>query len=954
MAKKTLNIGTTANDGQGDTLREAASKINENFTELFSAAFGGTGAGYLTPEDINTLVELNVIVGDATLVDSATIQARIDAAGGGGGTGDLNEADIDTILKLNNILVGNEKLVDSAEINARIAAAAASGAGFSNLSGLNTILTDATLVDSDQIVTMVEDGVVAGVANKVDTNDSRLTDNRDPNQHANEAHSENFLDSDTVLPLISSGVANKVDTNDSRLNDNRDPNLHANEAHSKNFLDSDNLNTLAKLNDILDDATLVDSATIQANIATIQASIDAATFTDLAGLNSILTDAELIDSSDSRLLPELPEFFGEIVGDKVLIVQTGQSNPQGGEVRRVGSDNWDNENVYDWQWSVRNGATDSIDLTDPAHANWGWVNPTASQAVPTNQSALALYMGYIGGNTGNQVYALANEVQLSTGLDVYVVNLCQGGQSIEWYEYPGVTDPNTGVTYDVADILKDHVQHILDDQTPINFGGKPGPDITTWGQSEANFYEPLGSATTAMTPAVWAGKLDAVFNVAKGQTKSWISEGYTKVFLTEATDYVNWNGTAGTGSYAGVPYRWNGANIASTEYGDDVTLVSSRGIEHGDGVDTDMESVWPVGISGAPTNYVHFSGDGNDEYGRRIADVILGREREFKDTDLDVLHGSLETRLGNFIQSLYGTTGRTVKSFTHFSNLDIGGVYNTSGGLIGSEPVRLYSAAGGSVEEVYNAVQPGHVKMKTVGLNIAGNAGFNAGYTGIEMTELYPLFPIEWNNSLGNWGGINKVTFGAVASYVTNNNNTDTPLNKYVFRLGQFFVMSAMAASVPEYQETGIYFEFRWDSPNWWICVKDTFAPEAAPARTSGRNVEIDTGIPVTQYGVSPTTGPFELFSPAGESLKFVHDLVAEEVTFSINGTVPTGGVISTTAFDGLNPQDTSGMISNLNSLGAYVLKYAGNTSAAVEVDLDLMFGEVEHGRDNMNVEHFI
>jgi len=36
MAKQTINRGTTANDGTGDTLRTAAQKINENFTELYN------------------------------------------------------------------------------------------------------------------------------------------------------------------------------------------------------------------------------------------------------------------------------------------------------------------------------------------------------------------------------------------------------------------------------------------------------------------------------------------------------------------------------------------------------------------------------------------------------------------------------------------------------------------------------------------------------------------------------------------------------------------------------------------------------------------------------------------------------------------------------------------------------------------------------------------------------
>ena len=37
MAKQTLNVGTNANDGTGDNLRAAMQKVNENFTDLYSA-----------------------------------------------------------------------------------------------------------------------------------------------------------------------------------------------------------------------------------------------------------------------------------------------------------------------------------------------------------------------------------------------------------------------------------------------------------------------------------------------------------------------------------------------------------------------------------------------------------------------------------------------------------------------------------------------------------------------------------------------------------------------------------------------------------------------------------------------------------------------------------------------------------------------------------------------------
>lgn len=36
MAQQSINLGTTANDGTGDTLRVAGLKVNSNFTEVYS------------------------------------------------------------------------------------------------------------------------------------------------------------------------------------------------------------------------------------------------------------------------------------------------------------------------------------------------------------------------------------------------------------------------------------------------------------------------------------------------------------------------------------------------------------------------------------------------------------------------------------------------------------------------------------------------------------------------------------------------------------------------------------------------------------------------------------------------------------------------------------------------------------------------------------------------------
>ena len=43
MAQEIINVGTSANDGTGDALRNAFIKTNNNFTEVYSAKIGGSG-----------------------------------------------------------------------------------------------------------------------------------------------------------------------------------------------------------------------------------------------------------------------------------------------------------------------------------------------------------------------------------------------------------------------------------------------------------------------------------------------------------------------------------------------------------------------------------------------------------------------------------------------------------------------------------------------------------------------------------------------------------------------------------------------------------------------------------------------------------------------------------------------------------------------------------------------
>jgi hypothetical protein len=57
MARQTINRGTTANDGTGDTLRTAAQKINENFTELYLSIGGDSASATVTLTDLGVVFE---------------------------------------------------------------------------------------------------------------------------------------------------------------------------------------------------------------------------------------------------------------------------------------------------------------------------------------------------------------------------------------------------------------------------------------------------------------------------------------------------------------------------------------------------------------------------------------------------------------------------------------------------------------------------------------------------------------------------------------------------------------------------------------------------------------------------------------------------------------------------------------------------------------------------------
>jgi len=93
MAKQTINIGSTANDGTGDPLRTAFQKINDNFAELYgddSSADTFTSPQITTPTITGTATIDNLIFNDSQI--STATNANLELNPGGTGTVELQAA----------------------------------------------------------------------------------------------------------------------------------------------------------------------------------------------------------------------------------------------------------------------------------------------------------------------------------------------------------------------------------------------------------------------------------------------------------------------------------------------------------------------------------------------------------------------------------------------------------------------------------------------------------------------------------------------------------------------------------------------------------------------------------------------------------------------------------------------------------------------------------------------
>lgn len=194
MAQQTVNIGTTANDGTGDPLRDAFDKVNDNFNEVYAKPDLTLATNILTltkPDGTTDTVDLApyldgditaIIAGDGLTGGSTSGDATLNVVGGDGITANADEIEVSVddstielsasdgsgVVRIKDDGVTHAKLEgryteiqDIATTNGTIALDASSYAAF-NLTG---VLTNPTLdiqnIKTGQVIDIILSGSLA-------------------------------------------------------------------------------------------------------------------------------------------------------------------------------------------------------------------------------------------------------------------------------------------------------------------------------------------------------------------------------------------------------------------------------------------------------------------------------------------------------------------------------------------------------------------------------------------------------------------------------------------------------------------------------------------------------------------------------------------------------------------------------------------------------------------------
>ncbi len=156
MTKQVIGTGSSANDGNGDTLRQAGTKINANFTEIYSLIGDGTNlSSQITIQDSAVVFEGNLADAHETflMADSATADRTITLPNATGTISLTSNTETLTNKTLTNPTINGASLGGALTGGVIGGVQALSGAGAANLTSLVTQITTAN-TSSAQVVTL--------------------------------------------------------------------------------------------------------------------------------------------------------------------------------------------------------------------------------------------------------------------------------------------------------------------------------------------------------------------------------------------------------------------------------------------------------------------------------------------------------------------------------------------------------------------------------------------------------------------------------------------------------------------------------------------------------------------------------------------------------------------------------------------------------------------------------
>src|SRR6056300_199195 len=173
MARQVINRGTTANDGTGDNLRDGAGKVNNNFTELYTAFGDGstlTAGTFVTTTSTNTLQNKSISLGSNTITGT-TAQFNTALTDGSfatlAGSEVLTKKTIDTATNTISNLTNSNLSGSAAITNANLATPSISIGGITfNLGDTDATpaldLTDATNYPTSSLTGTITNAQLAG------------------------------------------------------------------------------------------------------------------------------------------------------------------------------------------------------------------------------------------------------------------------------------------------------------------------------------------------------------------------------------------------------------------------------------------------------------------------------------------------------------------------------------------------------------------------------------------------------------------------------------------------------------------------------------------------------------------------------------------------------------------------------------------------------------------------